>query len=101
MPEQLAAMSGNIEELNSKIERAVAEGQLMKSAAQNIRVLIDSDPSDLYFRTVNELVTNSEWSELNDRFYQTLTFGTGGLRGHHRQNCYCFRTRERARRRTT
>jgi phosphoglucomutase len=81
MPEQLAAMSGNIEELNSKIERAIAEGQLMKSAAGNIRMLLGSDPSNLYSRTVNELVTNDEWSELNDRFYQTLAFGTGGLRG--------------------
>jgi phosphoglucomutase len=81
MPEQLAAMSGNIEELNSKIERAIAEGQLMKSAAGNIRMLLGSDPSNLYSRTVNELGSNGEWSELNDRFYRTLSFGTGGLRG--------------------
>ena len=53
----------------------------MESAAQNIRMLLGSDPSDLYFRAVDELVTNGEWSELNDRFYQTLAFGTGGLRG--------------------
>jgi phosphoglucomutase len=81
MPEQLPAMPGNIGELNSKIERAIAEGQLMESAAGNIRMLLGSDPSNLYSRTVNELVTNNEWSELNDRFYQTLAFGTGGLRG--------------------
>src|SRR6059058_1616545 len=81
MPEQLAAMSGNIEELNSKIERAITDDQLMESTGKNIRMLLGSDPSDLYLRTVNELVTNSKWSELNDRFYQTLSFGTGGLRG--------------------
>jgi phosphoglucomutase len=81
MPEQLAAMSGNIEELNLKIERAIAEGRLMESAAKNIRMLLGNDPSDVYFQAVNELVTNSEWSELNDRFYQALAFGTGGLRG--------------------
>src|SRR5436309_7148722 len=81
MAEQLAAMSGNIEELNSKIERAITDDQLMESTGKNIRMLLGSDPSDLYFRTVNELVTNSKWSELNDRFYQTLAFGTGGLRG--------------------
>ncbi len=34
IPEQLAAMSGNIEKLNSKIERAVADGQLIESAAE-------------------------------------------------------------------
>src|SRR5436309_11079587 len=81
MAEQLAAMSGNIEELNSKIERAITDDQLMESTGKNIRMLLGSDPSDLYLRTVNELVTNSKWSELNDRFYQTLAFGTGGLRG--------------------
>src|SRR5437870_10052526 len=81
MAEELAAMSGNIEQLNSKIERALADGQLMESTAKNIHLLLGSDPSGLYFRVVNELVTNGDWSELNDRFYQTLAFGTGGLRG--------------------
>jgi phosphoglucomutase len=81
MPEQLAAMSGNIEKLNSKIERAIAEGQLMESAAQNIRMLLTGGPSVLYLRAVNELIDRREWQELNDRFYRTLSFGTGGLRG--------------------
>jgi phosphoglucomutase len=81
MAEQLAAMSANIGKLNSKIERAVAAGQLMESAAKNIRTLLAGAPSDLYSRAVEELVDSSEWSELNDRFYQTLNFGTGGIRG--------------------
>jgi phosphoglucomutase len=79
--EQLAAMPADIEELNSKIERAVADGQLMKSAAQNIRALLTGAPTDIYLRSVNELIAAGKWSELNDRFYQTLAFGTGGLRG--------------------
>jgi phosphoglucomutase len=81
MPEQLAAMSANIRKLNSKIERAVADGQVMESAAKNIRTLLAGAPSDLYLSAVEELVDSSEWSELNDRFYQTLAFGTGGIRG--------------------
>ncbi|HEV8617924.1 MAG TPA: phospho-sugar mutase [Candidatus Udaeobacter sp.] len=81
MPEQLAAMSANIRKLNSKIERAVADGQVMESAAKNIRTLLAGAPSDLYLSAVEELVDSSEWSELNDRFYQTLVFGTGGIRG--------------------
>ena len=56
MPEQLAAMSTNIEKLNSKIERAVADGQLMEPAAKNVRTLLDEAPSDLYLRAVEELV---------------------------------------------
>src|SRR5713101_2284237 len=81
MPEQLAAMPGEIEKLHSRIDRAVADGQLMESAATNIRTLLGGAPSDLYLRAVDELVAASEWPELNDRFYQTLAFGTGGLRG--------------------
>jgi phosphoglucomutase len=81
MPGQLAAMSANIGKLNSKIERAVAAGQLMEPAANNVRTLLAEAPSDLSLRAVEELVDSNEWSELNDRFYQTLNFGTGGIRG--------------------
>src|SRR5213596_2525689 len=81
MTEQLAAMSGDVEELNSRIERAVARGQLLESTAKNIRSLLAGATTDLYFNSVNQLADSCEWSELNDRFYQTLAFGTGGLRG--------------------
>ena len=81
MAEQFAAMPGHSEQLDSKISRAVADGQLMAPAAKNIHALLGGAPSDLYLRSVSELVDAGEWSELNDRFYQTLAFGTGGLRG--------------------
>ena len=81
MAEQFAAMPGHSEQLDSKISRAVADGQLMEPAAKNIHALLGGAPSDLYLRSVSELVDAGEWSELNDRFYQTLAFGTGGLRG--------------------
>ena len=81
MPEELAPMAEDAEQLNPKIERAVAEGQLMESTAKNIHTLLAGARSDLYLRAVSELVGAAEWQELNDRFYQTLAFGTGGLRG--------------------
>src|SRR5213593_3077077 len=81
MSEQLAPMSADVEELNSRIEGAVARGQLLKSTAKNIRTLLAGATTDLYFNSVNQLADSCEWSELNDRFYQTLAFGTGGLRG--------------------
>ncbi len=74
-------MPSEFEKLNSKIERAIADGQLMDSAAKNIRNLLAGAASDLYSRVVEELVAGNEWAELNDRFYKTLEFGTGGLRG--------------------
>src|SRR6476660_4911903 len=81
MTEQLAAMSAQLEYLNSQIKQAVADEQLMESTAKNIGTLLSGTQTDLYFRSVNELVSWAEWSELNDRFYKTLAFGTGGLRG--------------------
>src|SRR5205809_7636023 len=74
-------MRGDAEDLNSRIERAVARAQLLKSTAKNIRTLLAGATTDLYFNSVNQLADSCEWSELNDRFYQTLAFGTGGLRG--------------------
>ena len=53
----------------------------MESAAKNIHALLEGAPRDLYLRSVSELVGTAKWPELNDRFYQTLAFGTGGLRG--------------------
>jgi phosphoglucomutase len=81
MTEQLPAMPADLEELISRIEAAVARGQLMPSTAKNVRSILAGARSDLYFRCVNQLADGCEWPELNDRFYQTLAFGTGGLRG--------------------
>jgi phosphoglucomutase len=81
MPEQFAAMPGHPEQLDSKLPHAVADGKLMESAAKNIHALLKGAPIGLYSRSVEELVSADEWSELNDRFYRTLSFGTGGLRG--------------------
>jgi phosphoglucomutase len=74
-------MRTDVAEVNSKIERAVANGQLMQATPKNIRALLAGASSELYLRAVNELVNAAEWSELNDRFFRTLAFGTGGLRG--------------------
>ncbi len=40
MTEQLPVMSADVEELKSKIGRAVADGQLMESTAKNICTLL-------------------------------------------------------------
>ena len=79
--EQLPGMTADLADLNARIKQAVAHGQLVASSARNIRTLLEGAGSDVYFRSVKELVHATEWQELNDRFYQTLAFGTGGLRG--------------------
>jgi len=79
--EQLPGMTADLADLNARIKQAVAHGQLVASSARNIRTLLEGAGPDVYFRSVKELVHAAEWQELNDRFYQTLAFGTGGLRG--------------------
>src|SRR5207248_5288596 len=68
-------------EIAAKIDKASKDGQLLESAGKNIHVLLASARSDLYPRVVEELVSAEHWDELNDRFYKTLEYGTGGLRG--------------------
>src|SRR5437763_5369559 len=73
-------MAGS-EDIAAKIGSAIVNKRLLESAAKNIRALVDGASSDLYARVVDELIAGGEWDELNDRFYKTLEFGTGGLRG--------------------
>ncbi len=65
----------------AKIDKALANKQLLKFTVKNIRDLLTDAPNDFYARVVDELVDRGAWDELNDRFYKTLEFGTGGLRG--------------------
>jgi len=74
-------MSDDLREINQRLENALAAGQLLTSAAENIRTFLQGSEMPVYTATIQELAEADEWSELNDRFYKTLAFGTGGLRG--------------------
>lgn len=63
------------------LDAAVANGSLRKTSRLNIRQLLAGATGDLASRAVAELVDAGQWEELNDRFFQKLAFGTGGLRG--------------------
>ncbi|MEZ5413835.1 MAG: phospho-sugar mutase [Opitutaceae bacterium] len=64
-----------------KIEAAGAAGQLMSSAVENLQAFLAADFPAWTKDSIAELVEAGEWSELNDRFYTYLAFGTGGMRG--------------------
>ena len=67
--------------LRKKIGEAVRSGCLLEESEENIAVLL-AGTSDLSAEeAVAELVDQGCWKELNDRFYRTLSFGTGGMRG--------------------
>jgi len=73
-------MSAGID-LESRLETARKAGQLRESTVANILALIAGSKSPLYRAVIVELLDQEEWAELNDRFFRTLAFGTGGLRG--------------------
>jgi phosphoglucomutase len=67
--------------LTEQIDRALSDGKLRADAAENIRRILSGEESVFAARVIGELSQANEWEELNDRFYKTLAFGTGGLRG--------------------
>lgn len=68
--------------LIEKIESAGAEGSLLESAVANLKVWATADfLPEWAGDSIAELVEDGQWDELNDRFYQNLAFGTGGIRG--------------------
>ncbi|MBV9391438.1 MAG: phospho-sugar mutase [Verrucomicrobia bacterium] len=67
--------------LRKSIEHAVEEAKLLSTSASNILQLLTQDNDPVHYSAVEELVSQNAWAELNDRFFKTLTFGTGGLRG--------------------
>ena len=68
-------------DLVKNLDSAVAIGELLESSRENIVNHLAGAISPVAAAAVSELVDGGEWAELNDRFYKTLAFGTGGLRG--------------------
>ena len=67
--------------LISSIQQAAAEARLLPQSAENIVNLLSGSSSAVYPAAVQELVDAGNWAELDNRFFRTLAFGTGGLRG--------------------
>ncbi len=63
------------------IDGAVKDEKLLESSASNIRRTLENTTSPIASQSIAELIAANEWTELNDRFYRALAFGTGGIRG--------------------
>lgn len=73
-------MNGIFDTLN----KAVEAGSVLPSSLDNIKLLLEGsvgESAEVARLSLKELVAAGQWSELNDRFFKTLAFGTGGLRG--------------------
>src|SRR3954462_4602110 len=64
-----------------RVKAAAKAGQLMSSAAENIAVFLAAKLPAWAHASIEELIAQAAWAELNDRFYRYLEFGTGGMRG--------------------
>ena len=67
--------------LADQLQSAASSGDLLAASHDNIRALLAASDNPLYRASIEELASASQWAELNDRFFQALKFGTGGLRG--------------------
>jgi len=68
--------------INTAIQEAADAGKLIPASAEKLSTWL-SNPSlpNWAIESLEELVSKGEWGELNDRFFQNLAFGTGGMRG--------------------
>lgn len=74
-------MRAEMSPIHESLAAAVANGSLLESAKINIAALLSGTTSEVAPRVIDELIAAGAWEELNDRFFKTLAFGTGGLRG--------------------
>ncbi|MDQ3199145.1 MAG: phospho-sugar mutase, partial [Verrucomicrobiota bacterium] len=63
------------------LDQAAATDQLLQTSVSNIRRTLEENSSPVVSQSVAQLIEAGEWTELNDRFYRALAFGTGGIRG--------------------
>ncbi|MEM1441361.1 MAG: phospho-sugar mutase [Verrucomicrobiota bacterium] len=68
-------------DLSSQLDNALSSGDLLQSSFDNIHELLGNSENPVYEGAVSELAAAGEWTELNNRFFKKLAFGTGGLRG--------------------
>lgn len=63
------------------IKKACSAGKLLESSTKNIIDWLEGGFLPAWaLESIRELVEKEQWEELNDRFYQFLAFGTGGMR---------------------
>lgn len=67
--------------LAEQLQSATQAGHLLPASLENINALLAASDNPVYRASIEELAAAGEWAELNDRFFQALKFGTGGLRG--------------------
>ena len=68
-------------EWKSLLDEAVQRGDVSAEAGGNIDLYLQGANSPVGGAAITELLEAGEWQEIDDRFFKTMAFGTGGLRG--------------------
>lgn len=63
------------------IQAAASSGKLLESSARNVLAMLEKSTSATDAASIRELVETGNWTELDNRFFRLIAFGTGGLRG--------------------
>jgi phosphoglucomutase/phosphomannomutase len=77
----MAAFTVDLQDTLARIDKAVGENRLSKSAAANIRSWLTEARYAEYAQQVAEHVRGEKWQCLDDVFWTVIPFGTGGRRG--------------------
>jgi phosphoglucomutase/phosphomannomutase len=64
-----------------KVQTASAAGKISESAAENIRTWLSDRRYEKYVAGIQEHIDRQMWPALDDVFWTTIPFGTGGRRG--------------------
>ncbi|MCH6256910.1 phospho-sugar mutase [Puniceicoccaceae bacterium K14] len=69
-------------ELIAKVETLAEKGELLEATVANLKTWLSGKfLSESSINSLRELIENNEADELNNRFFQQIAFGTGGMRG--------------------
>ena len=71
----------NTQEALQQLDVAAAAGKLSPGAVENIRTWLTAPYLAEYAPAVAEHIAAGKWQELDDVFWTTIPFGTGGRRG--------------------
>jgi phosphoglucomutase len=77
----VSIIPGFMSEWKTQLAEAADAGKILAQTKENVERLLAGTSNPLADAAVQELVEAGEWGELDDRFFKTLEFGTGGLRG--------------------
>ena len=65
-----------------QIKQAGASGELLAGTVENLEAWLGGSFLPVWARkSIEELVHEKRFDDLNDRFFKTMAFGTGGMRG--------------------